>query len=162
VTDFVPVHFRDLAKHPLDFIAFGFGAGLSPFAPGTAGTVVGVVLFLGLSRLPLGGYLLGVLALLAVGVWVCERSSRRLGTHDHPGIVWDEVVGYLLTMTFASRDFAWMLVGFAAFRLFDIWKPWPIRLADRKVRGGLGIMLDDVLAAVYAAAALEVLDLRFG
>jgi phosphatidylglycerophosphatase A len=92
-----------------------------------------------------------------VGVWVCDTASRDLGVHDHPGIVWDEIAGFLLTMLAAPPGWQWILVGFALFRLFDIWKPWPIGWLDRRVAGGLGIMLDDLVAGVFAAAILQLM-----
>ncbi len=143
--------------NPAHLLAFGFGAGCSPKAPGTMGTLLAVAVYLPLARLPLAVYL-GVLLLVVVaGVWLCDRVSRDLGVHDHPGIVWDEIAGYLLTMLGAPDGWPWILVGFALFRLFDIWKPWPIGWLDRRVRGGLGIMLDDLVAGALAAVALQLL-----
>jgi phosphatidylglycerophosphatase A len=95
-----------------------------------------------------------VIAAFAAGVWLCDTVSRDLGVHDHGGIVWDEFVGYWITMFLAPLQWQWVLAGFALFRLFDIWKPWPIRWFDDNVRGGFGIMFDDVLAGVAAWAAL--------
>jgi phosphatidylglycerophosphatase A len=138
------------------FLAFGFGSGLSPKAPGTMGTLAAIPLYLLLVQLPLWGYVLASLLVAVAGVWICGESSRRLGVHDHGGIVWDEFSGYLLTMLAAPQGWQWVILGFALFRLFDIWKPWPIRLADSKVEGGFGIMLDDWLAAVYALAGLQL------
>jgi phosphatidylglycerophosphatase A len=121
------------------------------------GTLLAVAVYLPLARLPLAVYL-GVLLLVVVaGVWLCDRVSRDLGVPDHPGIVWDEIAGYLLTMLGAPDGWPWILVGFALFRLFDIWKPWPIGWLDRRVRGGLGIMLDDLVAGALAAVALQLL-----
>jgi len=96
--------------------------------------------------------------LFGIGVWICGESARRIGTHDHGGIVFDEVVGMLLTLVVARPEPLWIGVAFLCFRVFDIWKPWPIRDVDHRVSGGLGIMLDDVLAALYAAAAVFVLQ----
>jgi phosphatidylglycerophosphatase A len=140
-------------------LAFGFGAGCSPKAPGTLGTLLAVGLYLPLSRLPLSGYLAVLVTVVAAGVWICDKASRDLGVHDHPGIVWDEIAGFLLTMVAAPAGWTWILVGFALFRLFDIWKPWPIGWLDRRVQGGLGIMLDDLVAGVFAAACMQVLGL---
>lgn len=140
-------------------LAFGLGAGCSPRAPGTLGTLVGVALYLPLAQLPLAVYL-GVLLLVVVaGVWICGVAARDLGVHDHPGIVWDEIAGYLLTMVGAPSGWVWIAAGFALFRLFDIWKPWPIGWLDRRVGGGLGIMLDDLVAGLFAAACLQLLAL---
>jgi len=146
-------------KDPLLCLAFGLGTGLAPRAPGTAGTLLAVPLYVWLSQLSLPVYTLVVVALTLVGIGICGRAAARLGSHDHPGIVWDEIAGFLLTMLPADGSWVSIVAGFGLFRLFDIWKPWPIRLADRKVGGGLGIMLDDVMAAVPAAACLVVIML---
>ena len=138
-------------------LAFGFGAGCSPKAPGTMGTLLAVGVYLPLSHLPLAAYI-GVLAVvILVGIWLCDRAARDLGVHDHPGIVWDEIAGYLLTMLAAPAGWVWIVAGFALFRLFDIWKPWPIGWLDRHVGGGFGIMLDDLVAGVFAAVCLQIL-----
>ena len=146
-----------LLRHPVDFLALGFGSGLVPQGPGTAGTIVAIPLYLLLAPLPLAVYLALVGILFVIGIPICEHTARRMGVHDHPAIVWDEIVGYLATMTFAPAGWPWIIAGFALFRLFDIAKPWPIRLLDQKVGGGLGIMIDDLLAAVFAAAVLQLL-----
>ncbi len=142
-------------RNPVHLLAFGLGSGRLPYAPGTAGTLVAVPLYLVLSDLPLWLYLVTVVGLFAIGVWLCELTSRDLGVHDHPGIVWDEIVGYLITMAGAPRGWLAMLAGFALFRLFDILKPYPIRQVDQRVGGGLGIMLDDVLAGIFALVCLQ-------
>jgi phosphatidylglycerophosphatase A len=142
--------------NPVHLLAFGFGAGCSPKAPGTMGTLLAVGLYLPLERLPLGGYLLVLLGVTLIGFWVCDRASKDLGVHDHPGIVWDEIAGFLLTMTAAPSGWIWIVLGFALFRLFDIWKPWPIGWLDRRVGGGVGIMLDDLVAGLLAAACLQL------
>jgi len=144
-------------RDPVLFLAFGFGSGLAPKAPGTAGTLAAVPLYLLLTPLSAPGYLAVVLAVALAGIWICGRASAKLGTHDHPGIVWDEFAGYLVTMIPASGSWISLVAGFALFRLFDIWKPWPIRVADKKVGGGFGIMLDDLLAGVPAAVGVAVL-----
>ena len=110
-----------------------------------------------LRGLPAGWYVLVLVAGFALGVWVCAISERRLGTHDLGALVWDEVIGVWLTLLCAPAAWWWMIIGFALFRLFDIWKPWPVRWADRRVGGGFGVMLDDVLAGAYALIALQVL-----
>lgn len=120
------------------------------------GTLAAIPLYLLLAHLPLLGYLLVLAVMSVVGIWLCGESSRRLGVHDHGGIVWDEFAGFLLTMTAAPQGWAWIALGFTLFRLFDIWKPWPVRIADRKIHGGLGIMLDDLLAGVYAWLLLQL------
>lgn len=148
-----PLH-RYVLRDPRAFLAFGFGSGLAPKAPGTFGTLAAIPLWWLLAPLPLWLYLLLTLLLFVVGVWLCEVVSHRLGVHDHPGIVWDEIVGLLLTMAFAPAEWHWLVVGFLLFRLFDITKPWPIGAVDRRVGGGFGIMVDDILAALYAGALL--------
>lgn len=148
-----PQPFRD----PVQFLAFGFGSGLSPWAPGTAGTVVAVVLFGALSLLGVGAYTVLILLTFAIGVAICQRASETLGVHDHPGIVWDEFVGFWIAMWAVPVSWFTVVAGFALFRLFDILKPWPIGWLDRRVSGGLGIMIDDVVAGLMACACLHVL-----
>jgi phosphatidylglycerophosphatase A len=141
---------------PVHWLAFAGGAGCVPRAPGTAGTLVAIPLYLVAVQLPLI-YFIGLTAVMfIVGVGICDRCSRDLGVHDHPGIVWDEVVGYFVTMLAAPTGWLWWLLGFALFRLFDIWKPWPIRQLDARVSGGFGIMLDDVVAGLFALASLQL------
>ena len=151
-----PVINPQLLLHPVDCLALGFGSGLVPRAPGTAGTLVAIPLYLLLQNLSLQLYVPLVVGLFLLGIPICTHTARRLGVHDHPGIVWDEIVGYLLTMTFAPPGWQWVVAGFVLFRLFDIVKPWPIGWCDRKVTGGFGIMLDDLLAGVMAAAVLQL------
>lgn len=152
---------RQVLQNPFHLIAFGFGAGLSPYAPGTLGAGVGLVIFTGLAglALPIYGLIVGVSFLL--GVWVCQRSSRALGVHDHNGIVWDEVVGLWVTMTAAPAGWVWLVVGMVLFRGFDIFKPWPVSWIDRRLGGGLGIMLDDAVAGGYAWLALQIMAAYF-
>ena len=138
-------------------LAFGFGAGCSPKAPGTMGTLLAVGPYLLLSQLSLPIYLAVLAVVIVVGVFLCDRASRDLGVHDHPGIVWDEIAGFLLTMVAVPPQWHWILAGFLLFRLFDIWKPWPIGWLDRRVQGGFGIMLDDLVAGVFAALCLQLL-----
>lgn len=145
-------------RDPVHVLAFGFGSGLLPIAPGTWGSLFTALAFWWFAPVNLI-VLLGITAVLFVaGIWICGTSSRRLGVHDHGGIVWDEIVGMLLTLTVVDHEPQWVIVAFFAFRLFDIWKPWPIRDVDHSLSGGLGIMLDDVLAAVYAALATFILQ----
>jgi phosphatidylglycerophosphatase A len=143
--------------HPVNFLALGFGSGLAPVAPGTAGTLAAIPVYLLLQPLALEVYLPLVVALFVVGIPICAFTAQRLQVHDHPGIVWDEVVGYLVTMAFAPAGWLWVVAGFVLFRIFDVAKPWPIMWLDRQVHGGFGIMLDDLLAGVFAAAALQLL-----
>ncbi|KTD31127.1 phosphatidylglycerophosphatase A [Legionella maceachernii] len=144
-------------QDPIYFIGFGFGSGLMPIAPGTWGSLAAVPLYLLLAGHSLWFYLLFTLAAFILGVWVCDKISRDLGEHDYSGIVWDEVVGYLLTMTMVPVGLIWMILGFLLFRLFDVWKPQPIGFVDERVKGGLGIMLDDLLAAVPAWLIMQLL-----
>lgn len=143
--------------HPVHLLAFGFGSGCSPKAPGTMGTVLAMAFYLPLSHLPLEAYLLATALISLIGIWICGWSARQLGVHDHPGIVWDEIAGYLVTMIAAPPGIIWMLIGFALFRLFDILKPWPISWMDRRLKGGFGIMLDDLAAGVLAWICLQLL-----
>lgn len=142
-------------RDPVQLAATVFGAGMSPRAPGTFGTLAAVPLYLLLAGLSLEVYLLVTAVVFAIGIPLCHAAARRMGVADHPAIVWDEVAGYLLTMAAAPQGWVWVLAGFLLFRLFDIAKPWPVRVVDRRVHGGLGIMLDDVLAAGYAWGCLQ-------
>lgn len=142
-------------RDPVHCLSLGLGLGALPWAPGTFGTLLGVPLYLLLQDLPLWAYLCAVLLLFALGAFVSQRTARMLGQHDHAAIVIDEAVGFLIAMTAAPSGWAWIAAGFLLFRLFDIWKPWPIRWADRRVHGGLGIMLDDALAGAYALVVLQ-------
>jgi phosphatidylglycerophosphatase A len=144
-------------KHPAYFCALGFGSGLSPKAPGTAGTVMAVPLFFLLSVLSLEYYLVIVVVTLLVGIYFCDITAKYLQVHDHPAIVWDEFVGlWIALIPLMVFGYSWLevLYGFILFRIFDILKPWPISVLDKKVHGGLGIMLDDVLAGIFAALLL--------
>lgn len=161
---------RLIFASPVHTIAFGFGTGLSPVAPGTLGTLPGVLLFLALSWLHVQAFALVLGILIVLGWLVCALSSRQLGVHDHPGIVIDEMVGYCIAAAPLLPALGWideplwlgLLVAFVAFRFFDIVKPWPIRWLDQHVEGGLGIMLDDLLAGIFAAAATWVITLLLG
>ncbi len=143
-------------RNPVHFLAFGLGSGAVPKAPGTFGTLAAIIPYLWLQQLALPWYLLMLLGTTLVGIWLCGKTARDLGVHDHGGIVWDEFVGFWLTMTFAPQGWQWIVLGFLLFRLFDIAKPWPIGWADRRVSGGTGIMLDDLLAGVYAGLVLQL------
>jgi phosphatidylglycerophosphatase A len=144
-------------KHPAHLPALGFGTGYVPRLPGTAGTLVGVLFYLFMQPLHVTVYLLVTSVLFLAGIWLCGKTSRDLGVHDHSAIVWDEMVGYLVTMIMAPAGWLWMVTGFILFRLFDIWKPWPIAWADRHAKGGLGVMLDDLIAGIYALAILQII-----
>ena len=147
---------RQVFAHPVHFLAFGFGAGLSPKAPGTLGTVVAVPLYALLMHAGSWPYLSVLVLSLVSGVFICGYTAGVMGIDDPKGVVWDEIVGYLITMLWLPFGWAWMLGGFLLFRLFDIWKPWPISWADRHIKGGFGIMLDDVIAAFFACVILNL------
>lgn len=144
---------------PTGFLAFGLGSGLSPVAPGTAGSLAALVPAIALVALPLWAGALIVALGFVLGCYLCGETSRQLGVHDHGGIVWDEFIGLWLVLLFLPFQPLWWLAGLALFRLFDILKPWPIRWLDRRVEGGFGIMVDDALAAVYALVPLLLLQL---
>jgi len=143
-------------REPVHLLALGFGAGLAPFAPGTFGSLVGLAFALALAPLGFGWNLLAIVLAVAAGFWICGESARRLGVHDHPAIVWDEVAGMMIAMLAAPADWWGAPLAFALFRLFDIAKPWPIREIDHGMSGGAGIMLDDVLAGLFAALVLMI------
>lgn len=144
-----------LLSHPVHFLSLGFGTGLARKAPGTFGTLVGFPLFLSIMHLSVTQQLLWVCALFISGIYFCQQTGQALGVSDHGGIVWDEIVAMMLVLIFTPQHWAWWLAAFALFRLFDIWKPFPIRQCDAMVKGGLGVMLDDVLAAVYAIVCIQ-------
>ncbi len=145
-----------LLMNPLHCLSLGFGSGLAPKMPGTIGTLVGVILFLVLPvldwKIYLGITLMGFIA----GIFLCGYTARTLGVHDHPAIVWDEIVGYFITMLMVPKSWVWILSGFILFRIFDIFKPWPISIADQKLKGGFGIMLDDLIAGVFALIIIQI------
>ena len=144
-------------SNPVHLLAFGFGSGLIPKAPGTAGTVAAILPWLWLTQQSITTYLLVLLIATLIGVYLCEKTSRDLGVHDHSGIVWDEFCGLWLTMIAVPATWQWLLLGFVLFRFFDIIKPWPINWLDKKVPGGLGIMIDDLLAGLFAWLILQLL-----
>jgi len=148
---------REVFTNPVHLLAYGFGAGLSPKAPGTAGTVVAIPIYLMLAYTGTGVYWLFLAVALAAGVLICGYTAKRIGVDDPKGVVWDEIVGYLITMLGLPLGVVWLIGGFLLFRLFDIWKPWPIRWIDRHVKGGLGIMLDDVIAAIFSCLILNLI-----
>ncbi|MGA9342987.1 MAG: phosphatidylglycerophosphatase A [Rhodanobacteraceae bacterium] len=148
---------RMILSDPAGWIASGFGAGLSPVVSGTVGSAVALLPYLALRLLSTPMYLLVVAVAFALGIWVSAIIVQRLGVADPGVIVWDEFVGQWITLAFAPFEWRWIVVGFFLFRLFDVWKPWPVSWADRRLKGGLGVMLDDVFAGVYAAIVLAVL-----
>ncbi len=139
------------------FIAFGFGLGTLPIAPGTWGTLAGIPFVYLFSQVHWVLYLLLTVLLFVLGVWVSDRVSKDIGVHDHQGIVWDEVVGYILTMFLVKLTLLSIVLGFVLFRIFDILKPPPVNYCDEHIKGGLGIMLDDIGAAIYAWACLHII-----
>jgi phosphatidylglycerophosphatase A len=144
-----------LVSHPAHFIALGFGTGLAPVAPGTIGTLMAFPIYAVLGRwLSPVGILALLPVLFALGVWACGRTGRALGAADHSGMNWDEVVAFLLVLVFTPPGLGWQVAAFGSFRFFDIVKPPPIRYIDRTVKGGIGVMIDDVLAAFYALLVL--------
>ncbi|MDR2196234.1 MAG: phosphatidylglycerophosphatase A [Gallionellaceae bacterium] len=148
---------RFLFRHPAHLLAFGFGSGLFPRAPGTMGTLVAFPLFWLLSPHLADMEFLAVLAcLFTFGVWVCDKTGRALGAADHGGIVWDEIVAFMLVLLFTPEGWAWSLFAFALFRFFDIVKPPPIRHFDENLHGGLGVMFDDILAAGYTLLCMAL------
>jgi phosphatidylglycerophosphatase A len=148
---------RFVLSHPAHFIAFGFGSGLMRPAPGTAGTLAALPIYWALAPRLTDLQFLGVIvALFVIGIWACGRTGRALGVPDHGGMVIDEIVAYLLVLFMIPREFLWQASGFVLFRAFDIVKPMPIRHFDRTVKGGFGVMLDDLLAAFYTLLVLAV------
>ena len=147
---------RLILRDPAGWIACGFGSGLSPVAPGTFGSAAALLPWLLLRQLPLWGILAITAAVFVVGVWASQRTVDRLSLSDPGCVVIDEFVGQWLALAFAPPGWMWMLAGFALFRLFDVWKPWPVSWADRNVHGGLGVMLDDAMAGAMAAAVLAL------
>ena len=143
-------------RNPIHLFSFGFGVGLSPVAPGTMGTLIAIPIYFYLAAFSPVIYLLVVGILFSLGCWCAAKTAEALDTYDHPGIVIDEIVGFLITMLFVPTTWYWIILGFLFFRLFDIWKPWPISAADQRIKGGLGIMLDDVLAALYGLLSLHI------
>lgn len=141
--------------NPLYFIGFGLGSGAAPFAPGTFGTLMAIPFYLLLRPLPLLYYLLFTIIFIAASSWLCDYLSRQLHEHDHPGMCIDEFAGFFVTMINAPHGWGWVLLGFLLFRLFDVWKPWPIRYIDEKIHGGFGMVLDDVIAGLFGMTIIQ-------
>jgi phosphatidylglycerophosphatase A len=148
---------KELLKNPVHLAAFGFGSGYAPKAPGTFGTLMAVLLYLPMQNWPLIWFCGFIVLSFLLGIYLCGKAAETLGVHDHGGIVWDEFVGFWITMIAAPPGWQWIVLGFVLFRLFDIWKPQPIAFLDKHVEGGLGIMLDDVLAGIYAFICLQLI-----
>jgi phosphatidylglycerophosphatase A len=145
-----------LLLDPVHLLALGLGTGLSPWMPGTLGSALALIPCWYIAPLPWPVKLGIAVAAFLVGIWLCHVSAARLGIHDHPGIVFDEIAAMLAITVLLPQSWPWLTVAFALFRVFDIWKPWPIRDLDHRLSGGLGIMLDDQMAAVYAAICIGV------
>ncbi len=155
-------HARFAFGHPAHFIALGFGAGLSPFAPGTAGTLLAFPIWWLIGGAYEPALLLGFLAFLfAVGVWACELTGRHLGVSDHGAMCWDEVVAFLLVLALAPPGPWWQAAAFCLFRAFDVLKPPPVRQAERRFKGGFGVMFDDLIAAGYTLLVLAIVKRVF-
>ena len=148
---------KSVFTHPINFLAFGFGSGLAPKAPGTFGTLVSIPLYWLISDLSISRYLATCLIVCLIGIYICGSTSKRLKLHDHPGIVWDEFTGFFITMIGISFSWTNVIIGFVLFRIFDIFKPWPINWLDKRVKGGLGIMIDDIVAGILAMGSLHLI-----
>lgn len=146
-----------MLRHPAGWIASGFGVGFVPWAPGTFGTLLALLPWLALRELALPWYALAVLLAFGIGVLASEWTIRAIRVQDPSVVVWDEFVGVWITLAAAPPGWPWMLAGFALFRLFDIWKPWPVSWVDREIGGGFGAMLDDALAGVLGLGALQAI-----
>lgn len=139
------------------FLGYGFGAGLSPTAPGTVGTLAAIPVYLLFWWS--GWTVYGLLVLLGIiaGVKICDYCGRQLNSHDHGAIVWDEIIGFCITMFLVPLSIWTLILGFILFRAFDIFKPWPIKTVDEKLNDGLGVMLDDVVAGIMACVSLHII-----
>ena len=149
-------------SNPIHLAAVGFGSGLANKAPGTFGTLAAVPLYYLLSLLSLESYIVVLIVTSLLGFWFCHVTSHDMGVHDHKAIVWDEFVGYWITMVSVPFNLQWAVVGFLLFRFFDILKPWPISWLDKKIQGGFGIMIDDIVAGIFAAVILQTLIYFYG
>lgn len=144
-------------RNPWIFIACGFGIGTLPFMPGTFATAASALLYLFLMKLPLSIYIAIVIAMNVAGIFLCEKANAAFGTDDHPAAVWDEIAAFPIVMIAVPFTWYYLLIAFALFRLFDIWKPWPIGWIDKNMHGGLGVMLDDIAAAIASWIILQLI-----
>jgi len=151
------VNFRELLKRPVCFLGLGFGSGLAPKAPGTFGTIAAIPIYWMMKDLSLAIYVTITLVAFIVGIWICQQSADWLEKDDPSAVVWDEIVGYLIAMIAAPSGWQWIVLGFVLFRLFDIAKPWPISWADKSLHGGFGIMVDDVIAGLFAWITIQII-----
>ena len=145
---------KQILSDPILFLAFGFGSGMSKKAPGTMGTLAAIPVYWLFAQTNSVVYALLMLVVRVIGIWICGNAADKLGEHDYGGIVWDEIAGYLITMCLVPLTWQTIIVGFILFRIFDILKPWPISWLDRYVQGGFGIMINDMLAGIFAGALL--------
>ncbi len=148
---------KTVLTNPIHFLAFGFGSGLSPKAPGTIGTMVAIPIYILFSYLTLVSYVILLIILIILSFYVAGKSAQLLGVHDHGGIVIDEICGYLVTMMLAPVTWQAIIAGFILFRIFDIFKPWPIKFLDQRIAGGIGIVVDDLMAGIYALLSLQLI-----
>ncbi len=145
-------------KDPVQFLALGFGSGLAPKAPGTFGTLAAVPLFVLCSYFLTNAYLGYLIIIMSIiGIYLCGKTAKDVGVDDHPAIVWDEFAGLFITLYLSDITFLTLVVGFALFRFFDILKPWPISFIDKKIHGGFGIMLDDIVAGIAAFVCMQLI-----
>lgn len=149
--------FNFLIAHPAHFLALGFGSGLAPSAPGTVGTMIGLPLFYLIASYALHLQLMIIAVFFILGIYCCDVAGKALGVSDHGSIVWDEIAAMMLVLTITPNLWQWWLTAFVLFRIFDIWKPFPIRQCDANLKGGFGVMFDDLLAAIYAMICLKIL-----
>jgi phosphatidylglycerophosphatase A len=158
MTETPKISARTVLTDPVHLLAFGLGLGLSPVAPGTVGTLLGIVIAWLTLDLGLNVQIGLAVVMVLAGIWICDNSSRRIGQHDPGGIVWDEIAAMYIVLLFAPATITAWILAFGLFRVFDIVKPWPIRDLDHSISGGLGIMLDDLVAALYAVILLALYE----
>jgi phosphatidylglycerophosphatase A len=144
-------------RKPLYFIAFGLGSGAIPFAPGTFGTLMAIPFYLLIEPFSVPIYLLFVILFIAASIWICDRLIDEIHVEDHPGMCIDEFAGFFVTLINAPHGWQWVTLGFILFRIFDIWKPWPIYIIDKKIHGGFGMVLDDVVAGLYSLIIIQLI-----
>jgi phosphatidylglycerophosphatase A len=149
---------RSVWERPTHFIAFGFGSGAMPFAPGTFGTLMAIPFYLLMQPLTHWQYLFFLVVITLLSMWLSDVVAKEINVHDHPGMCLDEIIGFLVTMFAVPSGFLWIAMGFILFRIFDILKPWPIHIIDKKVHGGFGIILDDVLAGIYSLIVIHIIS----
>lgn len=155
--NYKPIKFSSILAHPLIFVAFGFGSGLSPVAPGTIGTIVAFPIYWILSETMSKKIFLGMIfVFFLIGIFCCDKAGKFSGEADHSGIVWDVIVAMLLILILVPQSYLSFITAFVIFRFFDITKPWPIYISDRKYKNGFGVVFDDLLAAIYTLVCFFV------